>query len=183
MNENGNAAGDTVTASEAAARLGIPLPRLMRLLRRPEFAPHVGKGERETRTGTRTVTVVSVSVMPALRTATEEHKHEQNGPERYRPDDAAARMQLSVVYETLLREKDARIADLAAALEHERESHRRTQTLLALAPPQAPTETGPGAPESGATVESGGCTEPAQSEAQERETRRAWWQFWRREEA
>lgn len=55
-------------------------------------------------------------------------------------------MQLAAVYETLLREKDARISDLSAqverlheALHREQDSHARTQTLVALSPPIKPS--------------------------------------------
>ena len=201
---------DTVPLSEAAERLGVTLPRLQRLLRRAEFAPHVSKGERRTRTGTRTVTLVSVSVLPDLRSTIEGQKHEQNGANRYRSEggEASARegeasgpLVRAVIaqMEQRLADKDAEIARLAKLLDDANERQRMTlaalgqeQQLRALATPSpvqepAPEQTGPERHAGGPTAGDGG---PEAAEAQPRpggasegeRPRQAWWQVWRRKD-
>jgi len=104
----------------------------------------------------------------------------------------------------LVGELRARIADLSAALEHEREAHRRAETLhlgtmgelaearrraamleeqngkliAALpAPAEVPQET-PQAPETGDNGQSGVSVGPDSAEGQR--AGRAWWQIWKR---
>jgi hypothetical protein len=72
-----NGSSDSVTVSVMAERLGVTLPRLMRLLKRPELAPLCWQESRPTRTGTRTVTLVSVSVQERLKEAFTEADTEQ----------------------------------------------------------------------------------------------------------
>jgi hypothetical protein len=60
-----------------ATRLGVTLPRLMRLLKRPELTSLCWQESRPTRTGTRTVTLVSISVQERLKEAFTEADTEQ----------------------------------------------------------------------------------------------------------
>jgi hypothetical protein len=72
-----NGSDDSVTVSVMATRLGVTLPRLMRLLKRPELTSLCWQESRPTRTGTRTVTLVSVSVQERLKEAFTEAGTEQ----------------------------------------------------------------------------------------------------------
>ena len=58
-----------LTIAEAAVQLQVTLPRLRRLLARPEFTAVLAKQERVTRTGTRTSTVIRESVLIVLNAA------------------------------------------------------------------------------------------------------------------
>lgn len=117
-----------VTVAEAAERLSVTLPRLRRLLNRPDFARHVTQRERRTRTGTRTAKAVPVTVLVALREALErpEGEEAEAEPERERERE---RQNEAIPVTVLVDELRARIADLSAALEHERDAHRRAEVL------------------------------------------------------
>lgn len=153
INGNGNANGtvtpealpfEAVPVQDLARELAITLPRLQRLLKRPEFARSVHKGERQTQTGTRTVTLVNVSIVPALREqiqsqsgAAGEQKREQKRTETLALDDERTRVLVSL----LMQQAEARIQELSASLsdvraerdrlltEQERE-RKRTETLV-----------------------------------------------------
>lgn len=125
------AGASSVTLTDLAGRLGVSLPRLQRLLKRPEFVRHVRKGQRKTATGTRTVTLVSVSVLEALEQAVREAETEQK---HYRgaaivsevsvsevSDDERARAMVAIV----LHQTEARIAELSAALSDVRGERNR----------------------------------------------------------
>ena len=153
---------ESVTISKAAETLGVTLPRLARLLKRPEFAASVSKGERQTRTGTRTVTLVRVSVLDALRRAlfeteneakTDDEAKEEAGPEqkrkqkrehlhggderyRYRSDEGAREDgsgQLPALAQMLLSEREARLADKDAEIARLSRTLADTQAALKLA--------------------------------------------------
>ncbi len=64
-------ADDWVTVAEAAARLGVTVPRLRRLLARPEWSKLTGTRTRTTATGTRTSVSVPVLLLPELAVALE----------------------------------------------------------------------------------------------------------------
>jgi len=134
-NTNGNTTGESVSVplSEAAATLGITLPRLTRLLKRPEFAAGVSKSERQTRTGTRTITLVSVSVLEAVRFSLSEHKHEQYGPNHYRSGAAGSGDQLPALALQILAEREARLADKDAEIQRLMTTLTETQSALRLA--------------------------------------------------
>jgi hypothetical protein len=72
-NENGNenAPDSVLTVAEAAQQLNVTLPRLRRMLARPDFAACLLQVERQTKTGTRTSTVLPVSVLVSLQQALE----------------------------------------------------------------------------------------------------------------
>jgi chromosome segregation ATPase len=104
---------------DLAERLGVSVPRLQRLLKRPEFASHVHKGERQTATGTRTVTLVSVSVIGQVeqairdqRDGTGEQKRERLHAEALVSDDERARALVGMV----MQQAEARISELSTAL-------------------------------------------------------------------
>lgn len=136
-NENSNANGfdDSVCVplSEAAARLRIILPRLTRLVKRPEFTSGITKTERQTKTGTRTVTLVSISVLEAVRLMISEQKHEQNGAKRYRSGEALNNEQLPALAQMLLAERETRLADKDAEIRRLTETLTETQSALRLA--------------------------------------------------
>jgi hypothetical protein len=120
-------------------------PRLRRLLSRPDFRSYARQEERKTRTGTRTATVIPVRVLPDFRAALEKEAG-SNGQREREQKQPEAFASIAAAYETVLREKEARIADLQTALEHEREQSRRLaealareQTLRALPSPSPQT--------------------------------------------
>ena len=132
-----------LTIAEAATRLGVTIPRLRRLLARPQFAPYCKTVARQTRTGIRTATVIPVSVLSSIQidaTQPVEREHKQEREQERLP---ASPDELIVAFERIIAEKDARIKDLTEALEHERErsrrhaeAHARAQALLSLSAPQ-----------------------------------------------
>ena len=115
---------DFVTVAEAAQELGVTVPRLRRLLARPDFARHVTERERRTRTGTRTSKGVPVTVLVSLREALERPEAQEASaePERERENE-------TVIVSVLVEELRARIADLSDALAHERDAHKRAEVL------------------------------------------------------
>lgn len=179
--------GIAVSISEAAERLGVTLPRLQRALKRPEFAAHVRIGERPTRTGTRTVTLVSVSVLGDLSRWLGEQKHKQKRPESLPSEAGAQGGQLTPAeatargfYERLDAQRREQIAELKAALEHERQTTRaladalaREQALRALPPPQAEPEA-VGSPETDTPTAKG--SESEASGPEKGVQRRPWWE-------
>jgi hypothetical protein len=213
-NANGNGSrppGDSVTVCEAAQRLGFTLPRLQRLLKRPEFAPHVHQAERPTRTGTRTVTLVSVSVLEALRSTESEQKRKQYGANRYRSEAGERSKEEGADGETsgplvqaVIGQMEARLHDKDAVIEHLRrqldeanerqrltlEALSREQTLRALAAPvpdvSAQAQEGPQeAPQGPQASDSGEVAAEAgpggESVVEEQSRRRSWWPFGRKE--
>lgn len=78
------APGELLTVAEAAARLGVSLPRLRRLLARPENAACLTSVTRETRTGTRTATAIPFSFLSELKALCEREKAPQRPQERER---------------------------------------------------------------------------------------------------
>ena len=136
-----------LTIAQAAQRLGISERHLRRLLARPEYADQTRTLTRTTRTGTRTSAGLPAALLESLRVAIlraheidarddqnaddadreQRQIHGQGGPEDRQKADKADIMPPFV--SALLSEKDRRIEDLTMALEHEREAHRRAETL------------------------------------------------------
>jgi hypothetical protein len=151
MTEPSNPPEQPLTIPEAAQRLAISERHLRRLLARPEYTDKTQTLIRTTRTGTRTSAGVPQELLEALQMmvlhpvesdndgqapgkANTGSKHGQEGQEyRQNVDNAdirgASTKEMPVFVSELIAEKDRRIADLAAALEHEREAHRRAETL------------------------------------------------------
>lgn len=110
---------DTLPLTEAAQQLGLTLPRLQRILKRPEFAAHVHTGQRQTKTGTRTVTLVSVSILADIGRWATEQKREQYGQNHYRSALAEAQQdgaqlvpaEKLELLAAVVRTKDAEIAE------------------------------------------------------------------------
>ena len=128
---------ELLTVVEAARRLAVTVPRLRRWLGRPENSHFSFSMERQTRTGTRTAVVVPVSVLPQIEIG-QKREREQERAESF----SFSGREIAPYVDALLREKDARIAELTTALEHEREQSRvhaetatRAQMLLALTGP------------------------------------------------
>ena len=128
---------ELLTVVEAAGRLGVTVPRLRRWLGRPENAHLSFQVERQTRTGTRTAAVVPVSVLPQIEME-QKREREQEQSDSF----SLSSREIAPYVDALLREKDARIAELTTALEHEREQSRthaeiaaRAQALLSLPGP------------------------------------------------
>ena len=132
-NENSPSEAVTVSLSDAAARLGITLPRLTRLLKRPEFAAGVTKAERQTKTGTRTVTLISVSVFEAIRLTLGEQEREQFGLKRSRSGEAGQEGHLPLLALQILAEREARLTDKDAEIERLMRTLTETQSALRLA--------------------------------------------------
>ncbi|MBV9852156.1 MAG: hypothetical protein JO250_21020 [Armatimonadetes bacterium] len=127
----------------------IPAPDAEGLRTIPEAAAHLGIHEKRLR---------RLLARPKYRDRTQTRTRTQT-----------RRMVLSAFYERLLTEKDVRIAELTAALGHEREQARRLAEALAReqalpaptspeAAPDAPeaSKNAQGGPETGATVGDGG---------------------------
>lgn len=197
-NDAADAAAEFVTVADAAAQLGTNLPRLQRLLKRPEFAAHAIKQERSTRTGTRTVTTVNVSVLPLLRVALDEgiteQKHEHKRPKVLALGDEQTRVYLQFMMDQAdarIREQAATIEDLRRDKDEWRTERERlqgqvltlaseVQSLRLLAEAAAPaddvSQEATEAPQS-LDVELGGITaSPAADMAQEQ--RRGFWIRW-----
>ena len=174
---NGNSPGESVpvSLSDAATSLGITLPRLTRLLKRPEFAGGVSKANRPTRTGTRTVTLVSVPVLEQIRLSLAEQKQEQSGAKRSRSEGAEGvplpplALQILAEREARLADKDAEIQRLTvtltetqSALRLAQENLRREQTLRLLPAPQGRPAVLEQTPSVETASKIGGSTEQAQ---------------------
>jgi hypothetical protein len=140
---------ELLTLAEAAIKLNVTLPRLRRLLALPEYAAYVQTVERRTRTGTRTAQVIPFPFPfppEALNerkkaqkpSAKQEREREQNSdsvPVPVRPLNAS---ELAVYTDRILQERErliteqaARITDLVAALDNERDTNRRLLEALA----------------------------------------------------
>jgi len=186
-----------LTIPEAAAELGIHEKRLRRLLARPEYRDRTQTGTRTTRTGERAVSLVPAALLSEVKTrlAMEQVPASQEAADQGNADNMDADgatgsgdspktgtrtrteaqvQRLAGVYERLMMEKEARIAELSAALEHERGQSRhwqealaREQVLRALPPPQGGLQ-----PQDGPQAAPG----DAQEAPREAETpARAWW--------
>jgi Tfp pilus assembly protein FimV len=122
-----------LSIAEASRVLGISERTLRRVLRDPEIAARTLAKDRQTRTGRRRAILLSPELIAEL--SGRMCANENGGTNTSKmPADVAA------VYEHLLAEREARIADLTAALEYEREQARlqaealaRAQTMLAAA--------------------------------------------------
>jgi hypothetical protein len=123
-----------------ATRLGVTLPRLMRLLKRPELAPLCWQESRPTRTGTRTVTLVSISVQERLKEAFTEadteqkRKHLRGEPLAF--DDPRFRAMVAMLtreQRERIEEQTRTIADLRGdkerLLEEQKRLHLRMEAL------------------------------------------------------
>lgn len=174
---------DLLTVPEAAERLGVSIRTLRRILKRPEYESEVRQVQRQTKTGTRASASIPLALLPLLSQHFEKWENEGNGSipnaaqtganrgtatENDGTNEGASVALVRLTNERLLAEKDSRIAELTAALEHERgqnvrllEALHREQSLRAIAPPQE-------------TAEQTTATEEAHAPA------RVWWQFWRR---
>lgn len=124
-NANGNAngsAGAAISVSAAAERLGMTLPRLQRILKRPEFAEHVWRGPLQTKTGIRMATLVSPALLAALQ---QDASLPRVQPESRLPETSHSEMgelEKRDMLAALVRTKDAEIA--------EKERHLRTKDAL-----------------------------------------------------
>lgn len=160
---------EALTVAEAAAHLGIHEKRLRRLLTRTEYRDRTQTGTRTTRTGERRVSLLSPDLLTDIEarllleadgddlspngdnTDGDGDRDIGNGASPFGETGTEAtgtrtgtrQVVMSAFYERLLLEKDARIGELAAALEHERAQGRRLaealareQTLRALPAPQ-----------------------------------------------
>jgi hypothetical protein len=160
-----------LTVSEAAARLACSERTLRRLLARPEYAGRTVTEQRQTKTGTREARLLPADLLRDL--GAELARWEQTPADTGRRNDgsqaantgttSADAGRLLVAYERLLQEQQARIGDLTAALEHEREQSKRLQdalqreqTLRVIAPQETLAD----------------LVDPEPS--------RAWWQVWKR---
>jgi len=126
--EENTSAEEVVTIAEAAQELKVSIPRLRRLLAKPEWKGTVRQIDRPTKTGIRSTTVVPVSAIPNLSTALDEREHEQTN------------VQLVPAVQKTLADKDAEIEFLRGALRFAQESLLREQiahadTRRLLAPP------------------------------------------------
>lgn len=132
-------ANSALTVAQASQHLGISERSLRRLLRDPKIAAKTQAEHRQTRTGQRRVVLLSsdllLEIADSLRQSFSENTSKNTG-----------RTQAEVMgdYERLLAEKDARIAELIAALEHERtqsrchaDAHKCAQELLRSQTPSA----------------------------------------------
>jgi len=138
---------DTLLSVAQACRvLGVSERTLRRILREPEMAAKIQAKDRQTRTGLRRSSLLSPELLNEIsqRLSLAETSLNDDG-------DNTGRRQADIVqmYENLLAEKDRRIGDLTAALNHERAQSRRhaealtrAQELLAQAdrPAQQPRE-------------------------------------------
>jgi len=188
--------GRALTVAEAGVVLNVSERRLRRLLERPEYAARTMAQTRRTRTGTRTGAALPPALLHDLAAVIEHEENAANaagtrqergegGGRKSDSTDTAAEGdpltagQLVPLYQRLLTEKDTRIGELTAALEHEREQSRRLadalareQTLRALpAPPAAPRE-----PETGRTSDdTRNGAEGPQRGTETAKPRASWW--------
>ena len=145
---------DDLTIPAAAAVLGVHERRLRRLLERPEYADRTRQVTRRTRTGTRTAAALPSALVADLRARIEIEANAANADadnDGGNADNAAPNTDrrggagtippsaLVALYEQRLQDKDRliaakdeTIAELKASLLHERESHQRTQALVAM---------------------------------------------------
>jgi hypothetical protein len=132
---------ELLTIPQAAATLGIHEKRLRRLLARPEYRDRMVTQARETRTGTRSAAMASKTLIEELSLLFESKKK----PDNRDTDNKDAKPDISPRTGTgtrkrsidtvatatrLLAEKDARIADLKAALQQEQEQRQAVQAEM-----------------------------------------------------
>lgn len=120
---------DMITIADAAEQAGMTIPRLRRVLGKPEWKKHVRMIERQTKTGTRSTSAVPVSVFTELLSAIQEQERNQNVHG------------LVPVSRKVLSDKDAEIEYLRGALRiaqesllREQQAHSETRRLLASPP-------------------------------------------------
>ncbi len=136
-----------LTIGEAAARLGVSVPRLRRLLALPDFAPLVETRTRQTRTGTRTAQGVSVPVLVQLEAGLQQ-THEEKPvkppaePERVQereraaepfetvPVDGFAMQPVLIERETEVDYLRARLSEALHLLAREQQAHAETRRLI-----------------------------------------------------
>ena len=199
--ENGNEnAVELLTIAEAGDRLKVTIPRLRRLLSRPEFAAHIQTVERGTRTGTRAAQVVPVSVLVLLQDALASGLQSQNEPKQ---EQEREQVKTGTGTETnenaapeatppdagpLVEQLQSENAFLRAEVErhHQAESELRRLMLadkqelselrqrLAIEARAAPPRDAVDAPRA-----SDGKEEAAAGKAEQEGSRREWWQFWK----
>ncbi len=212
------------TVAEAAARLGVTEQKLRRLLARPEHAGRTVSRTHRTQTGTRRAAMLPEGFIgelaallerernrpgntppntPGTETEHSEHSGEASGERAEHSAGVFTGEAPGPLVRALIGQYEARISELTAALEHEREqsrtwreAHHRAQTLLALAAPvpdvaaqaqdspqEAPQD--PQASESGEVAAEAGQGENvvADDNVSEQSRRRSWWPFGRRKEA
>jgi hypothetical protein len=166
-----------ISVAEAAQRLGVTERTLRRLLCREEYAAQTRQETRQTRTGTRQTTLFPAALLPRLAQHFEKWENAakhgaKNGAGIRRNALNTAGPNTALVmqtYERLLAEKEARLGELQAALDHEREQSKRLtealareQSLRLLPPAQEASQ------------------ETLQEEAAE--GKHPWWAFWQRKQ-
>lgn len=121
-----------LTVAQASQHLGISERTLRRLLRDPKMAAKTQAEHRHTRTGQRRAVLLSPELLIEIAEFLGRTCSENIGKNAGR-----TQAEFSAYYERLLDEKDARIAQLVSALEHERaqshrhaDAHARAQDLL-----------------------------------------------------
>ena len=130
-----------VSVAEAARRLGVSERSLRRVLARPENAAGTRQETAETRTGRRRGVRVLAALLPELKTHFEkwenaagtrriEHGGTENNAAASAFETRREHGAVLMAQERVIEEQKARIHDLQAALEHEREQTRRLQDAL-----------------------------------------------------
>ncbi|MBV8875695.1 MAG: hypothetical protein JO014_23560 [Metakosakonia sp.] len=143
-------ADELLTVAQACARLGVSERTLRRVLREPEQQAKLQATNRQVGGRNRQVAMIGPELLAVLQRRFLDGKQRAEpagvaGGSQQAEQEAATGMtpvRLALLYEQRLSDKDAlieeqraRIVDLQAALEHEREQSKRAQTLLALGGP------------------------------------------------
>jgi hypothetical protein len=102
---------NSVTITVAARELTIPLPRLQRILKRPEFADQWQRIEHPTRTGTRMVTCISQDTVQHIRKYLYDKKIIGKKEQRRSIAMPQSVVETNVVWEALTQEMKARIEE------------------------------------------------------------------------
>lgn len=119
-----------LSVAQACKVLGVSERTLRRILREPEMAARIQAKDRQTRTGLRRSSLLDDELISAISKRLEVAEEELDNIGNYTGRRQAELMQM---YESLLSEKDQRISDLTAALNHERAQSRRHAEALAQA--------------------------------------------------
>jgi predicted nuclease with TOPRIM domain len=136
MNEQNN----SITITVAATELGIPLPRLQRLLKRPEFADQTECIRHQTRTGIRMVTCVSLATVQNIRKYLYEKKVVVNKERKRTANPPHQDNQTTALLEALTQEMRGRIEEQSTIIadlrqdknEWQEEQKRLNETMLSL---------------------------------------------------